>query len=736
MHSPGKFVSVALPVPIRQNYEYTLHQDTQINSTVEIGMRAQVPFGGRQLVGVITDIYSTPRTNAVKLKPVTVVIDSEPCLPSGTLSFYRWAATYYQHSFGEVLNGALPKILREGERLDSPKGWQLTTEGKGLSVSSLKRAPKQREIISHLLSHATINEHQLRDLGFSKPAMKSLADKGLIHSADISDSIKKTSQNRETLLNETPLTLNNEQQSAYDTIEFHRFNCYLVNGVTGSGKTEIYLHLIYRALLSQKQALVLVPEIGLTHQIIERIQKRFNTEIAQLHSNVSEKARALNWKAARDGSAQIIIGTRLAALTPIENLGLIIIDEEHDSSYKQQDGFRYSARDISIYRAHSLGIPIVLGSATPSLESIHNVQEGKYTELKLSQRAGNASIPPISTVDMRNQPEQAGLADTSIHSIEQTVNAGMQAMVFINRRGFAPIYQCHQCGWRAECTSCSSSLTLHHNPRKLVCHHCGRQHSVPNHCPKCHSTELASTGVGTEQVENFLGNTFGNYPVLRIDRDNTQQKDALKTQLESLKDGGPCILVGTQMLAKGHHLPNLNLIVIIDIDQGLFSADFRAAERMGQTITQVAGRAGREEKPGKVLVQTHYPDHPLIQLLLTKGYHAFSDYLLKERNKNSLPPYWFQAVFKAESKHLQIALEFIALVKSILFKIQPSSKTTHYLGPIPDAIEKVNDRYRIILRVTCEKRYELQKLLQEGIKHIDQQALAKRTRWSVDVDAM
>ena len=516
---------------------------------------------------------------------------------------------------------------------------------------------------------------------------------------------------------------------------FHRFGCYLLNGVTGSGKTEVYLHLISRVLLSNRQVLVLVPEIGLTHQTIQRIQQRFKCSIAQQHSNVGEKERGQQWVAARDGKAQIVIGTRLSALTPIKNLGLIVVDEEHDSSYKQQDGFRYSARDISIYRAHTLKIPIVLGSATPSLESLHNVSEGKYTELKLNRRAGVALMPNIKTIDMRGEHSQAGLASICIERIDKTLMAKMQALVFINRRGFAPLYQCQQCGWRAQCTACSNSLTLHTNPRKLVCHHCGRQQHVPRQCPSCGNDQLVSTGTGTEQVEAYLKRQFSQYSVIRIDRDTTRKKDALRQQLETINNGEPCVLVGTQMLAKGHHLPNLNLIVIVDIDQGLFSADFRSSERMGQTLTQVAGRAGREEKPGNVLIQTHYPDHPLLSLLLDRGYQAFSERLLTDRKSTHLPPYWHQAVFKAESKHIHVAVEFIMLAKSTLAKIRPKSETTQYLGPIPDAIERVNNRYRILLRITCINRTELQELLKEGIKIIDQQALAKRTRWSVDVDA-
>ena len=406
-------------------------------------------------------------------------------------------------------------------------------------------------------------------------------------------------------------------------IVFAGFHCWLINGVTGSGKTEIYLQLIERGLRAGRQALVLIPEISLTPQTQKRFSERFAVPLVVLHSGLSDKQRAKAWARARSGHAAIVIGTRSAIFTPLPNLGLIVVDEEHDVSYKQQDGFRYSARDLAVMRAKRENVPIVLGSATPSLESLYNCEIQRYTQLHLTARAGAAKTAEWRVVDMRAQSLNSGIAETTLDAIRTTLERSQQVLVFLNRRGFAPALLCHACGWVAECRDCDARLTLHHDRHRLVCHHCDAQSPPPEVCPNCQSQQLVATGAGTERSELVLQQHFPTTQVLRVDRDSTQKSGYMRSVFDTVQSGQPCILVGTQMLAKGHHFEQVTLVVILDADSGLLSPDFRAVERMGQLLTQVAGRSGRGTLAGLALVQTHQPDHPVLQLLFARRLRGF-----------------------------------------------------------------------------------------------------------------
>ena len=536
------------------------------------------------------------------------------------------------------------------------------------------------------------------------------------------------------VLKQKPRTLNCEQKTALEAMRFGTYGCYLLEGITGSGKTEVYLHAIAQVLQAGQQALVLVPEIGLTPQTVARFAARFNVTITQLHSSVAKGARLENWHAAQTGQARIIIGTRLAVFAPTPNLGIIIVDEEHDNSFKQQEGFRYNARDLAILRAKHNNIPLLMGSATPSLESLSNALSQRYHHLSITQRAGNAKAPSIERIDMRKQTQHFGMAQASLDAIGATLARGEQALVFINRRGFAPSYLCQSCGWCAACKFCDARMTLHNQPRKLHCHHCGNQSLTPNACPSCFNPDLVALGQGTERAEEVLQASFGQYDVVRVDQDSMQRKHAMANLTEQLDQGEPCLLVGTQMLAKGHHFPHVTLVVIVDTDQGLMSGDFRGIERMGQLIIQVAGRAGRAEKPGKVLIQSYRPEHPMLEKLVTEGYHHFALALLEERQQSQMPPFSFLAILRAEAKKPESARELLTQAAKIARTSMPPSEICHYLGPIPAFMERRNDRFRFQLQMRFNHRQARASLLAPLIQQIGQLPLSKRVRWSIDVD--
>ncbi len=734
-------LSVALPVPVRQTFDYLPPEAATGSETVILrpGVRIRVPFGNREMIGVLLSVNATSEMPVNRLKMALEMLDHDECIPPSLLELCQWAASYYQHPIGEVLQAALPRHFRTGHSpaRDEQKAWSLTPEGKGLPTDALKGAKKQQAILQYLLDHQVLTDATAKALGISRSVLKAMAGKGLVTEIQQKNPTPDHSASTENLLASPPEILTDEQAAAFSQLRYHQFGCYLLEGATGSGKTEFYLQAIARVLQAGRQALILIPEIGLTPQTVERVRKRFHVPVAELHSNISDGQRAKYWQDIRSGHARIIIGTRLAALCPAESLGIIVIDEEHDSSFKQQDGFRYSARDISIYRAKQENIPIILGSATPSLETLYNAIQGRYERLVLKKRATNAPLPTIRTIDIKRQSLRSGLCEESIKEIDTTLNAGHQALVFINRRGFAPVLLCHNCGWTAGCPRCDTRFTLHKQPFHLHCHHCDTQRAVPSTCPDCRITgQLHYRGLGTEQMEETLAAIFSGTPIYRIDRDTTRKKGAMDDSIAEIKTGNPCILVGTQMLTKGHHLPKLALVVVADADQGLVSPDFRGPERMGQLITQVAGRAGRGEVPGKVLIQTHQPDHPLLNILLTNGYHLFARHLLAERQTAKLPPYSRVALFRAESKRAENAIDLLRLVRDIAARKQPTNPRIAYLGPVPAYIEKVNDRFRYQLQIKAASRKTLHLLLKEVIDEVEQHALAKRTRWSVDVDPL
>lgn len=730
----SQILIVALATPLRRLFEYL--PGTALNPPQsEVGCRVLVPFGPQKLVGIVVGVAAEASCPADKLRPIFSWLDASPLLPADILSLCHWASEYYHYPVGEVIHAALPVPLRkaDGQIADyCPSQWVHTTEGKGLPHDALKRSAKQQALHQILLQRKIVDEDTIKAKGISTNVIRALTEKGLIKK--ICDPEFRPAEIDHELLAEPPQALNTEQAAALDQLRYHHYQTYLLEGTTGSGKTEVYLHAIARALQAGKQALVLVPEIGLAPQTLQRFQHRFNVPIVQLHSNIAHGARAKNWQAARSGHARIVIGTRLAALTPMPDLGIIIIDEEHDLSFKQQDGWRYSARDLVVMRAYRTQIPLLLGSATPSLETLHNAIGQRYSHLRLTQRAGTAQAPSLQVVDMRKQQGGVILAEQTVRAIGDTLARREQVLVFINRRGYAPALLCQYCGWSASCTACDARLTLHNYPRHLRCHHCDQQRPVPSKCPSCSNPQLHPAGQGTERCEILLRDLFTDTEVIRVDQDSMQRKSAMHDLGRRMSDGEPCILVGTQMLAKGHHFPKVTLAVLLDIDQGLFSGDFRGPERMGQQIVQVSGRAGRSELPGTVILQTYQPDHPLLQLLLEHGYHRFARELMRERQVTRLPPVWHMALLRAESKRVENATDFLKLALKEAKAYAPPSPNIQYIGPVPSLMERRNDRFRYQLQIVCSRRNELQNLLTHTLNTLESSALASRTRWSLDVD--
>jgi len=533
-------------------------------------------------------------------------------------------------------------------------------------------------------------------------------------------------------LPEVAPVLTDHQKMAVDKVigELNQFKPYLLFGITGSGKTEVYLQIIDAVIKQNKQALILIPEIGLTPQTVMRFEQRFPVLIAVLHSGLTDTERHNAWLQAKNGDAKIIIGTRSAIFVPVKNPGVIILDEEHDMSFKQQEGFKYSARDLAVLRANYEHIPIILGSATPSLESLHNVELGRYECLRLPERAGEAVHPEFILLDLKKQSAPKGLSIALLENIQKHLKNNNQVLVFLNRRGYSPTLICYQCGWIATCRKCDANMTIHQSPSHLQCHHCGASRPVDKTCLECQSTSLAPLGSGTERIEENLREYFPDIPIIRIDRDSTRKKGALEEKLANIHEGEACILVGTQMLAKGHHFKNVTLAAILNADAGLFSSDFRGSERTAQLIVQVAGRSGRAEKPGEVILQTYHPDHPLLQTLLTEGYEAFAKLLLKERQEALLPPYQFLALIKAEGLKIELVMEFLNQVKNYL-NHDPS---VFILGPLPAMMQKKAGKHRANLLLQTNNRNAIKKKLNKVIDHLSEIKLKQQVRWSIDVD--
>ncbi len=722
---------LAIPSPLRRSFDYLppSGMSEQEIGTLQPGVRLRVPFGPREVIGYLLAVCPESAIAAGALKPALELLDTTPLVDPQLLHLCHWAAAYYHHPVGEVYGTLFPRRLREGKPHQShgTPGWRLTARGKGLPREALPKSPRQAQAIDMLRQQPVVENAAFKNTGISGAVLRGLQDKNLIETCTISQHLQTVSSNQSLILNAEQATT----FAAFMAAE-EGFNCHLLEGVTGSGKTEIYLQLIAHCLQRGRQALVLVPEIGLTPQTLARFQQRFAAHIAVLHSGLSDAQRYLAWEAARSGAAHIVIGTRSAIFTPLANLGLIIVDEEHDSSYKQQDGFRYSARDVAVKRAQLNACPILLGSATPSLESIHNVLAGRYQHHQLTRRASSGGMPDIKALDVRRQELRAGLSDTLISAIEDKMRLGQQALLFLNRRGYAPTLQCHDCGWVAECHACDARLTIHRRRRRLRCHHCGAASTLPEQCPQCHSERLLAAGLGTEQTEEFLRARFKQWPIHRVDSDSMQGKGTMQALVEEINQGAPCILLGTQMLTKGHHFPAVSLVAVIDADALLFSADFRGEERMAQLLTQVAGRAGRAELPGSVVLQTHYPDHPALLAMLGSSYADQARALLRRRHESGMPPAGQLVVLRTDCPNAEYGEQFLRNLRERSTADLPEG--VRLIGPLPSPMQRRAGKYRCQLLLTAPHRAAAQAAASLLVANAEALAARHGLKWSIDID--
>jgi primosomal protein N' (replication factor Y) len=718
-----ELVAVAVPVPLYKLFDYRI--PASVTGPLRPGMRVRVPFGTRRLIGVVAQTPREEEASARRYKSLETVLDAAPIFPADVWSLCQWAADYYQYPLGEVLAAALPGPLRRGDapEIRRDHALQLTQTGRAALETLPVRASTQRALLQHLSVGALTRDQLMQGLPkAATPLRKALAEKW-VEAVPLAEAL---------LSLEPALALTAEQQSVLATLrKAEGFAACLLEGVTGSGKTEIYLQRAADVIARGEQVLVLVPEIGLTPQLLERFQKRFGAGVAGFHSGLSENERGDVWLRARTGEVRIVIGTRSAVFVPFAKLGLIVVDEEHDVSFKQQEGFRYSARDLAILRAQRVKATVVLGTATPSLETLHNAQQSRYQHLHLKTRVREEAPPRVQALDVRTRALDHGLSQPMFEAVERHLKSNGQVLLFINRRGFAPVLLCHDCGWSAPCARCDAHMTLHRGRAKLVCHHCGAQQRVPPACPSCESKNLVPVGQGTERVEEALRIKFPQHRVERFDSDRLRKAGELKRLLADIRSGAIHILVGTQVLAKGHDFAGLSLVGIVSADQALYGSDFRAIERMGQLVTQVAGRAGRSGQGGEVILQTHEPQHPLLQTLVREGYGRLTSALMEERRMTGLPPFSHLALIRAESVQAAAPLRFLNQARDLFLTDAGSVKIS---SPIPAGMERRAGNTRAQLLLQCASRAALQKKLAMWVPQLDGLPSARQTRWSVDVD--
>ena len=718
-------IKVCIPHTNRDFFDYTA-----TDSLPQPGSRVWVPFRNKTRLGIVVGL-GAPEQTTMTLKSITAVIDETPLLSTDLLALCHWISRYYQSPLSEVIPLALPKKYRQGDACQLPRceHYQLAVSQEQAHQQLGLKAPRQHALIDFIATQPGMSSRKMvLQAGFSAAQINALITCQILTATE-----KVTKPVLYCSSSEEPLPLNEEQtiavQTLYDNLQSYR--CFLLQGVTGSGKTEVYLHVIAQVLATGKQVLVLVPEIGLTPQLLARFTARFREPMAVIHSHLNDTERQHAWQLAAENEVKLVIGTRSALFTPMPALGLIVIDEEHDASLKQMDGVRYSARDTALMRAHTASIPIILGSATPSLESLHNCTINKYTLLTLNQKAMTSTPLHYQIMDIRNQVLHHGLASSTVTAINEHLQQQNQVLVFINRRGFSPVLLCHHCGWMADCRACDSHLTLHRSINRLICHHCGLTQTVPRHCQTCQGHELLPVGMGTQRVHDYLITQFPNTSILRVDRDEVSKKQALDERLMSISNGDAQLIVGTQMLAKGHHFPRLTLVVVLDTDNGFYNQDFRALERLGQLLTQVAGRAGRAEFPGQVIIQTHLPQHPLLNLLIQKGYDPFAQSLLTMRQQAAMPPYHFLAVMRAQGRDQATLLHFLHAVKAHVNALE-----IEVLGPAPAPLARKADQHRMQLLMKSSSRKKLHAAVTRMREWLVMDKISNSVRWNIDIDPM
>ena len=714
MYTEAAVVQVAVPRPLYRTFDYAAPADRPLRP----GVRVRVPFGRTSVVGVVT---GSRASSAHALKPIDEVLDEVPLLSPDLIDLATWLAAYYHHPIGDVYATLLPAKARRGAVAKGIQEmvWQAADDGH--ANDRLERAPKQRSTLARLRQLGRVADAEVAAVGLERRHLAALQEKGLVRKT-VAEAVGAVAAIEN--IQPTPA-----QTAAIDAIvgSLDEPATHLLDGVTGSGKTEVYLRAIAEVLRRGGQALVLVPEIALTPQTLALLRQRFGAAAA-LHSAVSDARRFDIWTKCASGDHKVLIGTRSAVLAPFAKLGIIVVDEEHDASFKQHDGLRYSARDVAVKRGRLLSIPVVLGSATPSLDSLENAQRRRYRYSRLPERAGGASLPVYRVQDIGNVRLDRGFSAELHDAVARHLSAGNQVLVFINRRGYAPVLFCPKCTWQAKCGHCDAKLTYHRAPRQLRCHHCDRRQPLPTACPACGTEEPVAVGEGTQRAEEALAERHPCVPLYRIDRDTTRSARQLAADLAAVREGSPAILVGTQMLAKGHHFPKITLVAVLNADAGFLSADFRAPERTAQLIVQVAGRAGRADRPGEVWIQTHDPKNPNLTALIESGYRGFARHERQLRAAANMPPFAALAVIRADSRNAAAATDLLTQAAGLL--VAPG---VELLGPAPAPIARRADRHHGQLLALAEQR----SVLHGALTRLEQAELkAAGVRWSMDVDPM
>ena len=723
-------MQVALPVRLRRLFDYRVDHLAKVPDT---GARVLVPLQKRKVVGVVCASSETSALPLSKLKAVSRVLDDKPLLPKELFRLLLWAAAYYHHPIGDVLQTALPVRLRRDSPAE-PKPvvlWRISDAGRERLDTIPARYAAQRQVLELLVSAegAALPSKSLSStLPNVATVLARLETQGFVEKVVVDT----PGLPRE---HEAPPTLNQAQQAASVSLEeaAGTYAPFLLDGITGSGKTEVYLDCACRTIARGRQALVLVPEIALTPQLIARFEERLGSALAVLHSGLTDTERHRAWWRAREGSAAVVLGTRSAVFAPLARPGVIIVDEEHDLSYKQREGFRYQARDIAVKRAQLADIPVVLGSATPSLESMANAANGRYRHLKLESRAGSAKLPKVEILDLNRLALNDGLSAPVVGALKECLLRGEQSLVFVNRRGFAPVIVCTDCGWQALCPRCDARQTLHRASGRAICHHCGRQAPAPSTCPQCQKETLFPAGEGTQRVEEALVRIFPEAVVMRIDSDALGAPDEMARALQAVRDRKVDILVGTQMLSKGHDFAGVTLVCVLAADQGLYSLDFRGSERLFQQLSQVSGRAGRRETRGAVLVQTAHPEDPAFARLREHNFAGFAKEALVERQTAGYPPYVRFALMRAESTQSGAAIRFLQSA-ALAGENLASRSAVEIMTPVPSPMERRAGRFRAQLLVRSKDERRFHRFLEDWVQGIEASREAARVRWSLDVD--
>jgi len=735
--SKYQIAKFALELPVYHLFDYLIEASDE---EAQAGQRYLLPFISRFKVGLLIEKNTTSKIDPEKLRFVTKKLDQQPQLSSHLQQLAAWMAEYYLQAIGEVYFQCLPRLLRKkSSKLPDNriKIWQVKEINQPDRLKLRNKSLKQHEVLQIIEQSPTgLSQEVIRKIfPACQTQIKALEKKQLI---------KEIIIDRFDVTNVKPdlYQLQDEQQQVYQNISKTdgQFCVHILQGITGSGKTEVYFHLIKDQIRQNKQVIYLVPEIGLTPQLIKRTSRAFGDLALISHSGLSDIQRYKAWDQFRLGLKPVLLGTRSSVFSETKNLGLIIIDEEHDSSFRQQDGIRYHARDVAIKRAQLLKIPILLGTATPSLESLNNVNKLHYRLHHLNQRQGGGQTPIIQILDISKSYLQAGLAAELIEQIRQQLKQGNQVLIYLNRRGFAPVVHCHECGWMASCQQCDAKMTLHQSVNQLICHHCGSRSQLFARCPSCNSGDIKHYGIGTEQLELSLSELFEGVDIIRIDRDTIKNKNDFETRLQQIQSGKAAIIIGTQMIAKGHDYANITLVAVLESDQALYSGQYRASERLAQTILQVSGRAGRANKVGKAIVQTRFADHPLMLSITTQDYSDIAQQILLERKQFAFPPYSRVVIFRADATELEKAINKLDEIKKVLQQINSGDRTNgnsgkiSILGPVPAIMSKRIGRYRAQLSLISNDFSALRSLLKMALPEIVKLKISKQLKWQVDVD--